>query len=120
MRTKTPRKIRPLSIHEKVVARLVAILGFGEVITGPGARGTYTLGPWTPAVGPRDRFAVYGYGTSVPDREGMTAWEAAEAYVARVGAPARPAARARARARASPARGRRCSSTIWLVGGARG
>ena len=77
-----------LSHADKAAARLAHIIGLGEVVTVQDAHGaTYTVGRWTPAVGPRDRYAIFGYGrAAVPATEGLTAAEAAGAIVSRVGA----------------------------------
>ena len=51
-------KKKPLRLTNiaKAEGRIAAILGFGEILTLSDAHGvTFTVGPWTPAVGPRDR-----------------------------------------------------------------
>lgn len=114
----------PLSNNSKAAARVEAHLARGAVLTAYSAldRATITVGPYTPAVGPRGLFAVYAHGRGAPGpREGLTAAEAAAAFNGRVGAGrAREAAIARdrldrlgyARVTASVVRGRRFEAPI--------
>lgn len=83
------RKQPTLTHVEKAVARLMYIIGRGEVATMQDAHGaTYTIGPWTPAVGPRVyQFAIYGYKRgAIYSREGLEAQTAASVIVGIVGA----------------------------------
>lgn len=107
----------------KAEARIATILGLGEILTVKDYRGaTYTVGPWTPAVGPRGRFAVYGYPSGGlvsqgdPAREDLTATEAAGVIVSRIGA-----GRARDAALAADRRARRSPGRVIAVpAGSRG
>lgn len=87
-------KKRSLTHKEKAIARIVALIKDGIIVKSDAIRGNYTIGPWTPAVGPRGRFAVYGYRVDYDEmgslvgyvNENLSAVDAAEILVARVGA----------------------------------
>ena len=70
------KKVRKPSRDEIVATRIAAAIVAGAVLTVHAAYGYYTVGAYTPAVGPRG-YAVYGYGGSVrepalPAREYVT------------------------------------------------
>jgi hypothetical protein len=62
------RKPRKPTNNEKAVMRVRDALLKGAVLTVHASSGLYTVGAYTPAVGPRG-FAVYGYGReTIPAR----------------------------------------------------
>lgn len=67
MKTRTNKAPRKLSNDEKAMGRVLDVIKSGKVLTVSASSGYYTVGAYTPAVGPRG-FAVYGYGGVGRDR----------------------------------------------------
>lgn len=68
---KASKKPRKLSNNEKAVGFVTSMIRAGAVLTIHASSGYYTIGAYTPAVGPHG-FAVYGYGgygRTIPARE---------------------------------------------------